>query len=214
MNRLTREALWLAVGLAALAGFVDATGFLQLRGYFVSFMSGNSTQLAVAAAHGAWPLAATLGGIIALFVVGNMMGTLIGLRAGPRLHVPVMLGSVGGLLLAAGACHAAGWNGAAVGGMTLAMGVENAVFQRDGDIVVGLTYMTGTLAKLGQKLALALGGGERFAWLPHLGLWLGLVAGGVLGALDFAWIGLDGLWIATAGAAALTLTAGLKRIRV
>jgi len=94
------------------------------------------------------------------------------------------------------------------------MGVENAVFQRDGEIVVGLTYMTGTLAKLGQKLALAISGGDRFAWLPHLGLWLGLVGGGILGALDFAWIGLDGLWIATAAAAGLTLAAMWKRIGV
>src|SRR6185312_17564918 len=197
----------------ALAGFVDATGFLQLRGFFVSFMSGNSTQLAVAAAHGAWRLAAMLGGIIALFVLGNMVGTWIGMRAGAR-HIPIVMSSVSGLLLIACACYALGWNAAAVAGMTLAMGVENAVFQRDGEIVVGLTYMTGTLAKLGQKLALAISGGDRLAWLPYLGLWLGLAGGGVLGALDFAWIGLDGLWIATAAAAGLTLAAMWKRIGV
>ena len=37
----------LAVALAALAGFVDAIAFTRLGGYFVSFMSGNSTRLGV-----------------------------------------------------------------------------------------------------------------------------------------------------------------------
>ena len=36
----------MAVALSLLAGFVDALGFMHLGGYFVSFMSGNSTQMA------------------------------------------------------------------------------------------------------------------------------------------------------------------------
>ena len=36
--------------LSGLAGFVDAIGFIKLGGFFVSFMSGNSTRLAVALA--------------------------------------------------------------------------------------------------------------------------------------------------------------------
>lgn len=37
----------LAVCLSALAGYVVALGYLQLHGFFVSFMSGNSTRLGV-----------------------------------------------------------------------------------------------------------------------------------------------------------------------
>lgn len=37
----------LAAALAALAGYVDASGFLSTGGYFVSFMSGNSTRLGI-----------------------------------------------------------------------------------------------------------------------------------------------------------------------
>ena len=37
----------LAIGITALAGFVDAAGFLAGDRYFVSFMSGNTTRLAV-----------------------------------------------------------------------------------------------------------------------------------------------------------------------
>ena len=35
----------LQLGLSGLAGLLDATGFLIANGYFVSFMSGNTTQL-------------------------------------------------------------------------------------------------------------------------------------------------------------------------
>ena len=34
-----------------------------------------------------------------------------------------------------------------------AMGAENTTFERDGEVSIGLTYMTGTLVKLGQRLA-------------------------------------------------------------
>lgn len=37
----------LAFCLAGLAGFVDAIGFLGSGGLFVSFMSGNSTRMAI-----------------------------------------------------------------------------------------------------------------------------------------------------------------------
>ena len=40
------------VALSTLAGYVDATGFLMLGGFFVSFMSGNSTRLGVGLIEG------------------------------------------------------------------------------------------------------------------------------------------------------------------
>ena len=47
MDRLDRPRRMLAIGLAGLAGFVDATGFLSAGGYFTSFMSGNTTRFGV-----------------------------------------------------------------------------------------------------------------------------------------------------------------------
>ena len=52
--------------------------------------------------------------------------------------------------------------------------------------------------KLGQRLATALTGGPRFAWLPYALLWLGLVTGAIIGATAFPMIGLAGLWFAAA----------------
>jgi uncharacterized membrane protein YoaK (UPF0700 family) len=36
------------------------------------------------------------------------------------------------------------------------MGAENALFERDGEVQIGLTDMTGTLVKFGQRLFSAL----------------------------------------------------------
>jgi len=46
----SRRNVGLACALSALAGYVDAIGFLHLGGLFVSFMSGNSTRMG-----SAWP---------------------------------------------------------------------------------------------------------------------------------------------------------------
>ena len=46
MQRFTPQQRLFAYAVAALAGFVDVTGFLQVDGYFVSFMTGNTTLLA------------------------------------------------------------------------------------------------------------------------------------------------------------------------
>ena len=47
VRQLDRPRRRLAIALAALAGFVDAVGFLTAGGYFASFMSGNTTRLGV-----------------------------------------------------------------------------------------------------------------------------------------------------------------------
>lgn len=67
------------------------------------------------------------------------------------------------------------------------MGVANAaVAGRDGS-VIGVTYMTGTLVQMGQKIANALRGEGDRRWLHHLGLWAALAGGALLGARVVIW---------------------------
>jgi uncharacterized membrane protein YoaK (UPF0700 family) len=196
----------LAIALSTLAGYTDALGFLSLGGFFVSFMSGNSTRFAVGLAQGS-SAAGIAGAIIALFVFGVFLGTLLGEWAGERRRRRVILGAVAILLLAAALCHLLGVDRGALAAMVLAMAVENTLFERNGEVSIGLTYMTGTLVKLGQALAKAVRGREVMSWLPYLLLWLGLVAGALAGALIYPLVGLSGLWIAAAAAAILAVTA-------
>ena len=196
----------LASALSALAGYVDGIGFLHLGGLFVSFMSGNSTRMGVSLAAGEWRAAVQALGLIALFVLGAACGSLIVLGRG--LHSQSRLLLAEGLLLAAAALlYAVSLDRLAIAAIVLAMGLENAVFQIEGGGGLGLTYVTGALVKVGQLIAAALTGGERFGWAPNLLLWAALVAGGVLGALAYHWINLSAIWFAAAVALALSALA-------
>ncbi len=205
MHSLNKDIYTLAACLSALAGFVDAVGFMYLGGYFISFMSGNSTRLSVAFISHDMQAFALLGGIIFLFVMGAMLGTLVRhFTQSPPVAVSVLVLLT--VLLTGAALSAELGSGLfAMALITLAMGAENSTFQRGGDLVVGLTYMSGTLVKLGQKIAEAMTGGRKTAWIPYLLLWLGLITGGALGALAFSALHLQSLWIAAGAALLITL---------
>ena len=207
MTRYDKRVQSLAVGLSGLAGFVDALGFIHLGGFFVSFMSGNSTRLGVGLVERTHN-AAVASGLIGLFVVGVVIGSLAGRRA-PRHRRVVVLSLVALLLAAAATLNAFGTEMASVVLMVLAMGAENAAFESDGEVHIGLTYMTGTLVKFGQRIADAVVGGRRFAWAPYLLLWMGLVFGAVAGAATYLRLGLGGLWIAAAFAVMLSISAAM-----
>lgn len=191
----TRLAHGLAVGLSALAGFVDAMGYLALGGVFVSFMSGNSTVLGAAGAAELGNRAWLAVGLVLAFTLGVMVGTFAGRPFGPR-RAPAILLLVAVFLAAAVLLHTFGFTIASGTVVALAMGTENTVFQKDGQAGMGLTYMTGTLVRLGQRAAEACLGGPWAALVPDVLLWGGMVVGAYFGALVFGRIGLDGLWIA------------------
>ncbi len=204
MIRYRRRYWILAATLAAIAGFVDAIAFIQLGGFFVSFMSGNSTRLGVGLASDAHA-AVLAGGLITMFVCGVMLGAFAN-RDASKAGALRVLTLVGAALAIAGL--AAGMNAPslAIAALALAMGAENAVFQRDGEVSIGVTYMTGALVRFGQKLANALVGGPKLDWLPYLLLWMGLVIGAILGAIAFHALGISGVWFAVAAVAAVAFT--------
>ncbi|WP_258933412.1 DUF1275 family protein [Nesterenkonia pannonica] len=86
-ERLTRGQLGLACGITAGAGFVDGVGFIHLGGYFVSFMSGNSTRAAADLASGdllGWARAL---GLVLAFVFGVVLASVVSHRGEARLRV-------------------------------------------------------------------------------------------------------------------------------
>lgn len=195
----------LAIALAGMAGFIDAVGFLSAEGYFVSFMSGNSTRLGVALGtdwrHAAMPALLILG-----FVGGVTLGALVALRAARQRKVAVLALVTACLVVAAGA-RLVEQPGVMLAGLVLAMGALNNTFLRDGEVAVGLTYMTGALVKLGQGLAQRLAGRPGSGWQGWALLWAGLLAGAVLGAVSQARAPEFCLWIAAGWAALMTLVA-------
>ncbi len=210
MTRYDQRTRALAASLAAVAGYVDATGFLASKGFFVSFMSGNSTRLAVGAVGRAADAAAALA-LIMVFVAGVVVGSLIGRRAG-RYQRSTVIALVAAALLLAVLLAATGHLHAALGLMAFAMGAENAIFEAEGEVQIGLTYMTGTLVKFGQRLGTAISGGDRWGWVPYAMLWLGLAGGAFLGATLFPHFGPSSLLIPAALLVVLALL--VRRFRL
>jgi uncharacterized membrane protein YoaK (UPF0700 family) len=204
-----RKRYWaIAGGLSAVAGFVDAAAFMKLGGFFVSFMSGNSTRLGVGLA-GVLSHAMVAGALIATFVAGVAIGSSIPRAPRDTVGSTRVLWFVATLLVLAALLAHGGFDVLAIGLIAMAMGAENATFERDGEVSIGLTYMTGTLVKFGQRLSAALRGvGPAWGWAPYLVLWLGMLAGAVAGAASYLAIGLGAIWIAAGAVVALALALG------
>lgn len=199
-----------AGGLTGIAGFIDGVAFIHLGGYFVSFMSGNSTRSAADLAQGRvpeWLLAMSL---VASFVLGVMIGTVAGRVRQSRRRIVVLSTSSGLLLLSALSTLPPGDSRITAPLMAAAMGVMNVTYTRRGEVSVGLTYMTGTLVKLGQHLTTALSGGSRTMWIPYAVLWSMITIGALVGALTYGLIGLNSLWVAWAALSGWTLLAAWR----
>lgn len=160
MVQLDLRTKMLAACFSAVAGFVDVVGFLMTGGFFVSFMSGNSTRLGVGIAEGSSTVGVA-GGLILTFVAGVVLGASVG-RLAKAYKEPAILSLVTGLLALALVMHGLGLGVWAVLPLALAMGAQNTVFAENGEVRVGLTYMTGTLVKFGKRLTASLWGGPPF----------------------------------------------------
>lgn len=202
MNSIDRNRSRLAIAAAALAGYVDAAGFLSADRYFVSFMSGNTTRLGVDLIV-APQTAAIPALLIAGFVLGVFGGALLAAKAGARRKFAV-LALVAALLLAAALSP---WIELTLALLVLAMGALNNTFQKDGEVSVGLTYMTGALVRFGQGLAAKVLGTGGKGWDGWLMLWLGLALGAVAGAYALTQWPAIALWLAALWSAALALFA-------
>jgi uncharacterized membrane protein YoaK (UPF0700 family) len=206
-----RLRAWLAVPLVALAGCVDAIGWLRLHELFVSFMSGTSTMLGVALAGGQPVRAAELGAVVGLFVAGAVVAAALGRLAG-AWRGPLVLGLVAGLL-------AAGWRLSSVLGAGLpplayavvpAMGALNMAVPGVG----GITFVTGALTRFADAFVLALrGAGPHEAWVTQLCAWAALVAGACLGAVLDAGMGRHALAVPAGLAALAAAAAGIAAWR-
>ncbi len=211
MQRYQSPMIAAAILLAALAGFVDAIAYISLGGFFASFMSGNTTRLGVGISTGVPGDVWRAGSLILAFLCGVVISSILSTRF-ERHRKPVVMVAVA-LILALAALLTGFVDGALpLLLLATALGAENGVFLRNGEVSIGLTYMTGTLVRIGQKLTDALlGRGPVFGWARYFVLWLGFAGGVILGGVAIGDHGLDALWFAAGGALAL---AGLLAILV
>lgn len=190
------ERMWMALVLASVAGFVDAFGYVALRGLFTAHMSGNTAELGVLLGHGevsAWPFPAALplAAAVSLFVFGIAAGTVINelaTRRGVRSIAAMVLG-LQALLLAIFMFYSAAAVGqtlsvhSARGFYVLAalaivsIGLQACALRQIAGRTVRTTYISGVLTNLAQELVnylFWLRDGEDRAARSYLGDVLGL----------------------------------------
>jgi uncharacterized membrane protein YoaK (UPF0700 family) len=156
----------IAILLSAVAGAVDAIGFLLLFHMFVAHMSGNSAALGAYLGRGEWSMAFNHLFPIPLFVLGIVAGTVLnGILANHEVRSPfACVAAIEVLLLvlfmlfgfevysggvlridSAGAFYSL----AAL--LVTAMGLQNATLQKVSHADLHTTYVTGTLNNLAHQ---------------------------------------------------------------
>jgi uncharacterized membrane protein YoaK (UPF0700 family) len=185
---------WLAVSLAMIAGFLDAYGIITYDTY-VSFMSGNTTQAGYKIGEGNCWAAAHSALAIVFFVGGSFAGALLahsGVRRIRRLVFGVVAASLALIVGFTQLGFSSGWVPIAV--VSFAMGAMNTALSRVGAQYVSLTFVTGTLSRIGVQLALAARRaplpGSQGSWDTHLYrallstcLWAGFLTGTLLSGM-------------------------------
>ena len=189
--------------LALIAGYVDAYG-LSAFGTYVSFMSGNTTQVGSMTGRGRLVEAVPPALAILFFVCGSCAGTYLThsrLRHSRRL----LFGVVAALLAATAAVSRFGPAEVTAGIATISfsMGIMNTILPRIGAESVSLTFMTGDLNRIGSHVALAFKGvplpdtqGPWDTQLHRAGLLASLWGSFLIGALiSAAMISHLGVWV-------------------
>lgn len=195
--------------LTALAGYVDALGFIRLGGLYTSFMGGNTTQFGVALGHGTPRVALLPALLILAFLTGGVCSGGLSALTPARWKTPAILGFEA--LTITGA-FAAGFAEPTLGLesllLALAMGAQNAVLAHVQGFRAGTTFVTGALFGFGQKLVQALAGrGARFAWVGDGLVWLSLLVGSLAGTVAYMRFALYALAIPAGITGALALVA-------
>lgn len=180
-----------AVCLAAVAGFLDGYAYLTYKTY-VSFMSGNTTLAGLTTGQGLFSAALLSGTAIVFFLGGSFAGTWMANSKSLQSHRLIF--GVSALLLATFAAlslYAAPSAAIGIALLSSAMGMVNPALSKIGAEAISLTFVTGTLNKIGTHLALAARhitpADMQGPWDTHsyraqveAGLWAGFLSGAML----------------------------------
>ena len=198
--------------LAVLAGVLGATAYMHSAGYFVTFMTGNAQRAVLGYFRDDGRLAVSAGVLILCFVAGVVVASMCRRRfwAG-HPHGPTVLTTFS--LLAATVLDVIdeGWEEvqldfAPIMLVAFGIGALNTSFVKDGEVSVPLSYVTGTLVKMGQGIERHVAGGKPSDWLGYLLLFvsfvLGAAVGGCIGVL------VNGTWMLVVASVMCALTTG------
>lgn len=188
----TRAQERFATLLALLAGYIDAYAIVRYKTY-VSFMSGNTTQVGSLSGQGDFATAVPLLLAVICFVLGVFCGTLLAYYGARYLH-RLLFGLIAALLTAVISITVLSPLSSVlnIALLSLAMGLMNTSLSNVGAQSVNLVFVTGTLNRMAKHLALAAVHAplpdSQGSWdtqhrraLLLFGIWLSFLIGAILG---------------------------------
>ncbi|MEU1549038.1 YoaK family protein [Nocardia sp. NPDC005745] len=175
--------------LAALAGLIGAAAFTHTAGYFVTFMTGNTERAVLGYFHDEPDMALAATGLLLSFLAGVVVASWCRRRywsghphgATLLTTVCLALASVIDILEYRRGIEPIGLLPIML--VAFGVGALNTSFVQNGEVSVPLSYVTGTLVKMGQGIERHLSGGDYADWLGYFLLYTGFVLGALLGGL-------------------------------
>lgn len=198
--------------LAALAGMLGATAYTHSAGYFVTFMTGNAQRAVLGFFRGDVVLSISAGLLVLCFVAGVVIASVCRRHfwvAHP--HGPTVLTTFSLVAATVVDVFDEGWEEANLdfGPILLVafgIGALNTSFVKDGEVSVPLSYVTGTLVKMGQGIERHIAGGKAADWLGYFLLFASFALGAALGGCISLVV--NGTWMLVVASAVCALTTG------
>jgi len=144
----------LAIFLALIAGYIDATGLIQWKTY-VSFMSGNTTSLGAAISTGKYGIIITSITVISCFLLGIYAGTCLSLWK--RIKNQILTFYIVSVILIFYSIIAYFYdinNLSSIAIIGFSMGMMNTIITSVGNQKVNTDFVTGTLNSLAMNTAM------------------------------------------------------------
>jgi uncharacterized membrane protein YoaK (UPF0700 family) len=173
--------------LAALAGVLGATAFTHSAGYFVTFMTGNAQRAVLGYFRDDVVLSISAGLLIVAFVLGVVVAAVCRRHfwvAHP--HGPTVLTTISLFAATVVDIFDLGWDQNELDFppiflLAFGIGALNTSFVKDGETSVPLSYVTGTLVKMGQGIERHIAGGHLSDWLGYFLLFASFILGATVG---------------------------------
>ncbi|QQQ28315.1 YoaK family protein [Chryseobacterium indoltheticum] len=144
----------LAIFLALIAGYIDATGLIQWKTY-VSFMSGNTTSLGAALSTDKYGIIITSVTVISCFLLGIYTGTCLSLWKSIKNQILTFHVVSGILIFYSIIAYFYDINNlSSIAIVGFSMGMMNTIVTSVGNQKVNTDFVTGTLNSLARNTAM------------------------------------------------------------
>ncbi|MFZ1175004.1 MAG: YoaK family protein [Mycobacterium sp.] len=196
--------------LAGLAGVLGATAFTHSAGYFVTFMTGNAQRAALGYFRGDVLLSVTAGLLIVCFVAGVVVASVcrrhfwVAHPHGPTVLTTFCLVAATTLDIVIGRWNQNLLEFTPILFVVFGIGALNTSFVKDGEVSIPLSYVTGTLVKMGQGIERHIAGGKAADWLGYFLLFASFVLGATLGGAISLVVSGDQMLVVASAMCALT----------